>query len=219
MPGIWKCSPRPIPYVIFPTSGLLSIVGRAGNREIELGIAGNEGMTGLALLLGVDRTPYETFTQIAGSGFRLPAAVFADVLKQSPTLRAYLLRYLFAFQVQLSETAIAHGIEKISHRLARWLLMCQDRSYSNEIHISHEFISVMLSVRRAGVSEALRGLVNPGYVTTERGIITIVDRLGLISLAGSTYGTSESEYKRVLGFSPFAAITQVTENCTVLDNV
>jgi CRP-like cAMP-binding protein len=192
---------RTVTHVYFPTSGLISIVGRSGNREIELGIAGREGMVGTAILLGVDATPYEAYSQIAGQAFQLPIAFFITALAESATMRLYLNRYLYAFQVQVSETAISHGVQKIENRLARWLLMCHDRETGNSLPIPHEFLSMMLGVRRASVTTTLDKFRTAGIVSTQRGIVGIVNRAALLQLAGSTYGVAEAEYERVMGFN------------------
>jgi CRP-like cAMP-binding protein len=191
---------RAVTHVYFPTSGLVSIVGRSGNREIELGIAGREGMVGTAVLLGIDATPYEAYSQIAGQAFQLPLLSFTTALAESSTLRTYLSRYVYAFQVQVSETAISHGVQKIENRLARWLLMCHDREAGKPLLIPHEFLALMLGVRRASVTTTLDKFRTARYVSTQRGSIDIVDRAALLQLAGSTYGVAEAEYERVMGF-------------------
>jgi CRP-like cAMP-binding protein len=191
---------RAASHVYFPTSGLISIVGSCNKHDIELGIAGREGMVGVTVVLGFTTTPYECFSQIGGEAFQLPVSDLNIVLDESPTLLRYLNRYVYAFQVQLSETAVSHGLQKIESRLARWLLICQDR-HEGKLPIAHEFLAMMLGVRRAGVTTAMDKLRTDGLIISERGSITILNRDALAQLAGSTYGVSEAEYEIAMGFS------------------
>lgn len=194
-------SHRPIQDVYFPVTAMISSVGTANGRAIELGVTGLEGMTGLSLLLEIEQTPFEAYAQIPGDAFRLPAVVLAGALAKSPSLRRHLLNFFYVFQVQISQTAVANGIQKIEARLARWLLMCHDRSQSDDLDLAHEFLAIMLAVRRAGVSNQLSLFDAAGHISTNRGRIKILDRRALRALAGNTYGVAEAEYLRIFGFS------------------
>jgi CRP-like cAMP-binding protein len=193
---------RKIDSVWFPESGIVSVVGSSGSkpdREVEIGIIGCEGVTGLAVVLGNGRSPYQTFTQVAGEGYRLPVAHLREAMEGSGTLRNLLLRYAQAFMIHSTHTAVANARGTIEERLARWILMAQDRVDSDELPLTHEFLALMLAVRRPGVTEALHGLSHKGLIRHDRGIITVVDREGLLERANGLYGVPEAEYKRLLG--------------------
>jgi CRP-like cAMP-binding protein len=188
---------RRIEHVYFPQSGLASMVVSSGaNHSIEVGIIGCEGMTGLSVLLEGDRPWHETFVQTAGKGLRLPAEKLRAAMLKSPTLRTLLLRYAYNLVSQMAYTALANGRYKIEERLARWLLMACDRADSSTIHLTHEFLALMLGARRAGVTAALAEIQKRGIVKMQRGAITVLDRSRLEDTANGSYGVPEIEYKR-----------------------
>jgi CRP-like cAMP-binding protein len=154
---------KPIKYNYFIDSGLASVIaiGRNGHR-LEVGIIGREGMTGLPVVLGNDRSPNETFIQVEGTGSRIAADDLRKVMRKSASLARVLLNFVNTFLVQTSHTALSNGTATIEERLARWLLMAQDRVNGNEIPLTHEFLSLMLGVRRAGVTGALNQLDRKG---------------------------------------------------------
>jgi CRP-like cAMP-binding protein len=191
---------RPIDYVYFPESGFASVVVEAkGARGIEVGLIGREGMSGLAIVMGTDRTPNRTFIQSAGSGLRIPSARLRSAMEQSRTLQKALLLYAHAFNIQASYTAMANGRSKIEERLARWLLMARDRLDSDQLTLTHEFLSLMLGVRRPGVTVALKLLQRAGLIQAARGTITILERKGLEKISNGAYGPPEAEFKRLFG--------------------
>lgn len=189
---------EPFEHAYFPETGLASIVGRIGEQRIEIGLFGSEGMSATPLLLGCDRSPYACFVQIAGDGWRIAAADLADALGRSPSLSAFLRRYVQASLVQVAETAAANGLLTIEQRLARWLLMCRLRTGSDELPLTHEFLSIMLGVQRPGVTLALQALEETALITTSRGRITVRDHRKLEDVAGMGYGASNSEYRRLV---------------------
>jgi CRP-like cAMP-binding protein len=191
---------EPIRHVHFLEAGITSVIANtAGGKRIEIGLTGRDGLAGTPVLLGVDSTPHETFMQIAGSGLRIETEKLREAIRQSPSLHALLLRYVQAFTIQTSHTALSNGSHKIEERLARWLLMCHDRLDQNDLPLTHEFIALMLGVRRAGVTEALNILEDREIVRTERGNIVVVDRARLEETAGDSYGVPEAEYRRLIG--------------------
>lgn len=190
----------PIRYVYFLDSGMASIVSLAPKgRRIESGVFGREGMSGTAILLGSDRSPNDTFIQIAGSGHRMTVEAFNATLDESPTMRPLLLRYIQTLIVQTAQTALANGRARLEERLARWLLMCHDRLDSDDLPITHEFLSLMLGVRRAGVTVGLASLDLQGLIRTHRGGSVVLDRAGLEAVANGIHGVPEAEYRRLLG--------------------
>jgi CRP-like cAMP-binding protein len=191
---------RAIDHVYFPEDGIVSIVAvTLDGKSCEVGLFGREGMSETATVLGTDHSPHEAYVQSAGvSGLRLPTQILTDAFEQSPTLRRHLLRYVQAMMIQLSSSIAAAG-QTIEQRLARWLLMCSDRIDGNEVPLTHEFISMMLGVRRPGVTVAIEQLVTNRLVANRRGIIVIEDRAGLQTLADGSYGLAETEYERLVG--------------------
>lgn len=192
-------SNKPIEEVCFPETGIASVVAEHPNgRRIEIGVIGCEGMTGSAIVLGSDRTPHETYIQVAGDGYRLAVPQLRQLMAKSPTLRRVLLRFVQAFMVQTAHTAIANARSNLNQRLARWLLMAHDRVPGDELVLTHEFLSLMLAVRRPGVTEALQSLQDAGLIQCARSRITVLDRKGIEKLAGAYYGVPEAEYRRLM---------------------
>jgi CRP-like cAMP-binding protein len=192
---------RRIRAVYFVEQGLASVVAITGRdrRQTEVGIIGCEGMTGLALVLGSDRSAHDTFVQSEGTAQCIAAADLQNALAASRCLHDTLLRYAYVCSISLAHTALANAQASIEERLARWLLMAHDRSHNGQIHLTHEFLSLMLGTRRAGVTTALNGFDTRGWITHSRGCITIVDRNALQDFAGGLYGIPEAEYQRLLG--------------------
>ncbi|TIQ08861.1 MAG: Crp/Fnr family transcriptional regulator, partial [Mesorhizobium sp.] len=152
-----EVSYQPIEHVYFPEAGIASVVATmTGGRKSEVGIVGYDGMTGVAVILGQDSSPNETYIQVAGNGWCLPVENLRPVIAESQSLRASLLRYAHAFLVQSSRTALVNSRSKIEERLARWLLMVHDRTEGNKIYLTHEFLATMLGARRPGVTTALQ---------------------------------------------------------------
>jgi CRP-like cAMP-binding protein len=177
---------KKITAVYFPESGFASVVVNTG-KPIEVGLIGREGMTGLAVAFGGDRNDNETYMQAAGQGQCMRASALRDAIEKSRTLHGALLRYAHAYLNQTTRTAVANGRSKIEERLARWLLMAQDRVGSPELPLTHEFLAMMLSVRRPGVTVAVQHLEREGVVARRRGRIVICNREKLEKLANGTY--------------------------------
>lgn len=191
---------KPIDYVYFIENGFASVVaGGTGDRSIEAGIIGREGVTGLAVIMATGCSPLETYMQLGGSGQRLPAASLRDCMDASVTLRRTLLNYGHAFFVQTAYTTLANGRNKLEDRLSRWLLMAHDRIDGDTLALTHEFLAIMLGVRRPGVTIALNLMEARGFIGIHRGVITIIDRKGLEENANGAYGAPEAEFQRLFG--------------------
>jgi CRP-like cAMP-binding protein len=189
-----------IEAVYFPETGFASVVAvQRSGKEVEVGLIGREGMTGLPIVLGNHRSPHSTYIQSPGKGQSIPAAQLRRATQTSVSLRDSLLKFVQAFGVQTTHTAICNAQSRIDVRLARWLLMAQDRIQAEILPLTHEFLSLMLAVRRPGVTEALKALRQRGLISYRRGEITINDRKGMERVAGEAYGTPESEYRRLIG--------------------
>jgi CRP-like cAMP-binding protein len=187
-----------IPHVYFVESGLVSVVGTSPKHRIEVGMVGYEGMTGLSVVLGDDRSANETMVQSTGTALRIPSDELRTAMRSSPTLTASLLRYANVFMVQSSQTALANGRGKLEERLARCLLMWRDRLQDDNLTLTHEFLSVLLGVRRPGVTIAVNELEGRGLIKATRTLIRIVNREGLMQAANGFYGVPEGEYRRVM---------------------
>jgi CRP-like cAMP-binding protein len=183
---------RPVEQVYFPESGFASVVANGSDRSIEVGLIGRDGMTGLSIVMGADRPPNDTFVQMAGAAQRLNADALRKVIEQSPSLHRSLLRYCHAFLSQASQTAVANGRHKIEERLARWLLMAHDRSDGDDLPLTHEFLAIMLCVRRPGVTVALEQLEQHALIRTGRGMISIIDRQGLEEHSNGAYSQPDN---------------------------
>jgi CRP-like cAMP-binding protein len=168
---------------------------------VEVGLVGREGMVGIPLALAADRSPLEALVQAEGRALQLDAGVFLARMDEDPSLRGLVLRYVMAFNTQITMTAACNGRHHIEQRLARWLLMVQDRVECDEFPMTHEFMSMMLGVRRAGVTIAAGVLQKAGFISYERGRVRIADRTGLEAAACECHGIVRREFARLLGIS------------------
>jgi hypothetical protein len=190
---------RVIDRVFFPDTGLASIVALTPEREmIEVGDFGFEGCSDFVLNPGADRVPLRTFMQIGGAGWQVDAIPYATAMHASATFMALVMRYEHYKATQFAYTALSHGSYNLPERLARWILMVQDR-VGNDIHITHEYLAMMLAVRRAGITEAVQHLEGEHLIKAIRGTIKVTNREGLVALAGGSYGVPEAMYERLIG--------------------
>jgi CRP-like cAMP-binding protein len=185
---------RRIDHVYFIESGFASVVANGASKlSIEVGIIGREGMTGLAVVLGNDRALHETYIQVAGKGLRISATNLRGAIERSASLHLPMLRYAHAFLMQTTTTALANGRSTIEERLARWLLMANDRIDGKQVLLTHEFLGLMLGTHRPGVTIALQALERAGLIHTKRRRITILDRKSLEKGAHGAYVRSNDE--------------------------
>ncbi|TMJ02033.1 MAG: Crp/Fnr family transcriptional regulator [Alphaproteobacteria bacterium] len=188
----------PIEHVYFPESGIASVVAvQSHNTPVEVGLIGSEGMTGLPVLLGDEQTPNNTYMQVSGHGLRIASDALRKAVAKNASIQNTLLRFVQSFLVQTSHTAIANARARLDERLARWILMAHDRTGTATIPLTHEFLALMLGVRRAGVTETLQALVKKGSIKSARGEVTVLDRAGLEQIASNCYGGPEAEYRRL----------------------
>jgi CRP-like cAMP-binding protein len=191
---------QPVEHVYFLEHGIASVVAVSPSGErIEVANIGREGMAGHSIVQRVERTPLLTFIQVAGPASHLPASVLVRAMEESESLRALMLRYVQTTLIQMAFTSLANGRHTLSERLARWLLMSQDRLERDELPLTHEFLSLMLGVRRPGVTEAMHVLEGEHIIRAARGSITVLDRARLEEAAGDSYGVPEAEYERLIG--------------------
>jgi CRP-like cAMP-binding protein len=190
---------KPISHVYFMEEGIASVVATAKDHtEIEVGLIGREGMSGIAVVMGDHRAPHKVYAQVPGCAQRMDAVALREALEASATLRPFLLKFALAFMVQTAHTAFANGRTTLEQRLARWLLMARDRLDGDEIPLTHELLSLMVAVRRPGVTEVVNNLEGRGLLSAARGQIVLRDRKGLEKVAGAFYGTPEAELRRLM---------------------
>lgn len=191
---------QPIVNCWFPVSGIVSIIAMTSSgHQTEVGVVGLDGLVDLATLHGGSHSPHRALVQIPGRAWRVKANVLQAAMHNSRTLNVLLLAYAQTFLVQIAGTALANAQFNIEQRLARWLLMCADRVGPTGIVLTHDALSIMLGVRRAGVTIALHHLEELGTITTRRKGIDVVDRERLLATAGDSYGTPEAEYQCLVG--------------------
>jgi len=202
---------EPIDRIYFLEDGVASIVSEHDTgRQVEIGIHGREGMSGVPVVLGAERSPHASMIQVGDApAHGIASERLIDACAQSPALNQLLLRYAHTLSVQTALTAAANATCELAERCARWLLMCDDRLQSDRIELTHEFLSMMLAVRRSGVTVTLQALQETGAIRASRGVITISDRSRLEEIAGDCYGQAEAEYQRLI--APFGGV-QVAAN-------
>ncbi|HEV2706622.1 MAG TPA: Crp/Fnr family transcriptional regulator [Pyrinomonadaceae bacterium] len=188
-----------ITHVYFPNHGTVSIVSTfEDGGSVEVGMVGNEGMFGVCVFLGTISTPLLAQVQIEGDGFRMQTEALKREFNKAGLLHDLLLRYTQAFITQIALTAACNNTHSVDRRLAKWLLMCQDRAHSKQLGLTHEFMAQMLGIRRAGVTEAAALLRAAGVITYNRGQVTITDRAGLERATCECYPMMKNEFTRLV---------------------
>jgi CRP-like cAMP-binding protein len=190
---------KPITSIYFIESGLVSVLATSSHdRRCAIAMIGREGMTGIPTILGDQRWANETVVQSNGSALAISTEDLANALLTNPDLRQQLLRFVHAFLSQTSQTTLANGCAKLEERLARWILMSQDRLGAN-LGVTHGALAELLAVRRPGVTLALHFLESKGLIKATRRRIAVLDRDGLRRQADGSYGVSEAEHARLFG--------------------
>ena len=189
---------RPILHVIFPESGIVSTIANTDEGKIEVGLIGREGSVGIPVLLCADQTPHTSIVQGIGEALRISTPDLRAAITARPTIFRPLALFTQAMIVQMAQTAYANATFDIQARLARWILMTQDRTGGDELLLTHEFLSAMLGVRRLGVTGATHVLEGTGLIRNRRGRIEVVSREKLLELAGDAYQVAEDEYERLM---------------------
>jgi len=187
-------------FVYFPTTSVISLLYTMENGSIaEMGLVGNDGVVGVALFLGGDTTPNRAVVQIAGHVLRMSAKVLREEFARRGPFQYWLLRYTQALITQISQTAVCNRLHSVEQRLSRWLLLIHDRTNSEELPMTQEFIANMLGGRRESVTVAAGRLQGSGLIHYSRGQIRILDRKGLEAHVCECYQIVQAELDRLLG--------------------
>jgi CRP-like cAMP-binding protein len=187
-------------YIYFPTTAIISLLYLMENgSSAEMGVAGNEGLVGVALFMGGDTVPNRAVVQSAGGAFRMKTEVLQEEFARGGTFQRLLLRYTQALMTQMSQTAVCNRLHTVEQQLCRWLLLSRDRLNTDELVMTQELIANMLGVRREGVTHAAGRLQENGLISYVRGRITVLDRRGLEAAVCECYKVVRDEYERLLG--------------------
>jgi CRP-like cAMP-binding protein len=206
---------KPVEYAYFPISGVCSVIAQnAESFQMETAFIGREGFVGTPIVLFAEHAPSQVIVQAPGRALRIARAKLLKAIELSPSLHKVLLQFCHTFLVQVAQTAVANGHNTINERLARWLLMYQDRVDSHEFPMTHQFLASMLAVRRSGITEALNFLEGKRAIWALRCRIIILNRACLEQIAGAAYGVPEKEYQRLIGTqsAPIAADRVATKH-------
>jgi CRP-like cAMP-binding protein len=187
-------------HVYFPIGATISLVTAIDDKPVlEVGMVGREGMVGAQLVLGVTTTPLYGLVQVPGKAWRVEATSFTLELKRSEALQGILDRYLYVLMSQLAVSAACLRFHLIGPRLARWLLMTQDRARADRFHVTHEFLAYMLGVRRVGITSAAGALQRNGLIEYRRGALSVLNRKGLEAASCGCYAADRKNYTKLLG--------------------
>ena len=189
---------QPIRHVFFPENGIVSTIANTDEGSIEVGLVGREGFVGVPIILGTDQTPHTSLVQGVGEALRIGTEDLRAAIQDRPSIFRPLGLYTQSLIVQMAQTAYANATFDIQARLARWVLMTQDRTGGDELLLTHEFLATMLGVRRPGVTGATHALEGMHSIRAKRGRITVRDREMLLELAGDAYQVAEDEYERLM---------------------
>lgn len=188
-------SGKPTRHVYFPTEGFISLLTSVpGHPGLEVGMVGREGMVGVQLALGIVATPLRALVQGSGAAWRIGTKAFRKEVGRSIALQRSLNRYVYVLMSQLATSAACLRFHQIGSRLARWLLMTQDRAHADTFHVTQEFLAYMLGVRRVGVTRAASALHRDGLIEYTRGKLTVLNRSGLEAAACSCYAADRQTY-------------------------
>jgi CRP-like cAMP-binding protein len=187
-----------IDYVYFPTNGIVSAMTvMEDGSAIEVATIGNEGLVGLSAFIGGETSPYELMVQVEGDAMRMRADLLKAESHEEGPLRRILSLYNTALQTQIGYSVACNGLHAIKKRCCRWLLMTQDRIESNVLPLTHDFLSIMLGVRRSSVTEVLQPLQEEGLIQNERGKIRVLNRKGLEGIVCECYRRTKEEFTRL----------------------
>jgi CRP-like cAMP-binding protein len=201
--GETVCNPdAPITHIYFPTASYISLITPVDSTEsLEVGMVGREGMFGITVMLGVKASPLRGLVQGGGPSLRMTAGAFLSASDESQPFRQMLNLYLFVLTAQLAQTAACNRFHTLDTRMARWLLMTQDRALGDSFRLTHQFLAYMLGVRRAGVTEIAGRFQARGLIRYSRGVLTVLDRKALEAVSCPCYAALKTTYRKHIGES------------------
>jgi CRP-like cAMP-binding protein len=187
-------------HIYFPTTAIVSLLYVMENGgTAEIGIAGNNGLIGIALFMGGDSMPHRAVVQSGGATVRMRAGPLQEEFNRGGVFQQILLRYTQSLMTQISQTAVCNRLHSIEQQLCRWLLINHDQLQTDTLIMTHDLIANMLGVRREGVTQAAARLQKMGLISYVRGTIKILDREGLERAGCECYQVVMDEYDRLLG--------------------
>lgn len=188
---------EPIKHVFFPNNSMVSLIATTPDGySAEVGVIGFEGIVGVDVLMGVNSTSNESIVQLADGAMRIKADVLKKEFKQNGAFHDLSLRFMHNLMAQISQTALCNRLHTVEERLSRWLLMCRDRSAVEKMHLTQEFLAIMLGTQRATVTVAAINLQSAGLIEYSRGNIRIIDRPGLEQFSCECYAVVKRAYAR-----------------------
>ncbi len=186
-------------HVYFPLAGLISVVATmADGTAVEVGMSGREGMYSISAILSEDAPFQAAMVQLPGHALRLKARLLRQEMDAEKAVRTLMLHYSLAFVSAVAQSAACNRLHLLEQRCARWLLACRDRAEGDTFPMTHEFLAMMLGVRRPGVTLAAQALQEHGLITYNHGTMTVLDRQGLERATCECYGTIEREFARLM---------------------
>ena len=190
---------EPIPFVYFPEKAMVSVIAvTADGQSSEVGVVGQEGFLGISVVFGAETTPHENIVQLPGTAWSMPTDSIREMFDLCPQLRFVLLRFAHAHLVQISQTALCNRLHDSKMRLARWILMCHDRSAADFLPLRQDLLAVMLGVHRPTVSSVAIQFKDEGFIDYSRGRIKVLDRQSLENISCDCYRLVKEEYESVL---------------------
>jgi CRP-like cAMP-binding protein len=188
---------QPIKYVYFPENSMISVIAYTeSGQSAEVGVIGRDGIIGIDALIGTASAANEHITQLANGALRIGADAAKTEFKRGGAFHDVVLRFLQKYIIQISQTALCNRLHSLEERLSRWILMCHDRSQTDRLPLTQEFLSVMVGATRASVTRAAIGMQKKGYFSYSRGTITMIDRKGLETFTCDCYRTVKNASDR-----------------------
>lgn len=196
--GATLCMPNvTMPFAWFPLTGVIALEAKVNDHPpMGIGLSGNEGMLGATLVIGIDTAPFRAVVQGSGIASRIAAADFVALMAECPVLKRTVQRYLYVMTMMVSRLTPCTRFHEIEARLARWLLMADDRTHADYFNLTHQYLAGMLGVQRSAITLAARALQANGLIRYSRGRICVVSRAGLKAASCECYGESVREYRR-----------------------
>jgi CRP-like cAMP-binding protein len=188
----------PSEYVCFPVTGMISVVATMQDGDsIEIGMIGREGMYSVSAILSDDSPFQNAMVQLPGHALRLRTRLLRQEMQADEALQKRLLRYIQATLNAVAQSAACNRLHLLEQRCARWLLACHDRAESDRFPMTHEFLAMMLGVRRPGVTLALNSIREKALITYNHGTMTVIDREGLEAVSCECHRVIRDEFARL----------------------